>query len=238
MATIVLVAGAQLGAWAWKRVTPRLRAAGHDVYPVTLTGLGDRAHLGTPETNFSTHVQDVVAAIETEDLTDVVLVGHSYSGSVVTAVSHRIPDRLAQLVYVDGVLPKDGRSLQDEAPQEYKDLVESWLAAGQWRMPLLSDDILSMYYGDHQLTPEDRAWMDRYSVGHPIATELETIHLDNPAAKSVARTYIRCENTPYPAPVDPSRDADWGWRTLPTGHWPQFTMPAELSALIDELAGL
>ncbi len=91
MATFVLVPGAWLGGWAWQRVTPLLRAAGHEVYPVTLTGLGERVHLGTSETNLETHIADVVNLIEFEDLRAVVLVGHSYAGCVITGVADRTP---------------------------------------------------------------------------------------------------------------------------------------------------
>src|SRR5690348_9394248 len=102
MATFVLVHGASSGAWAWNRlVAPLLRRKGHDVFPVTLTGLGDRAHLGTPETNLDTHVQDVVNVLFYEDLNDVILAGHSYGGVVITGVADRCPERLRQLVYLD-----------------------------------------------------------------------------------------------------------------------------------------
>jgi len=101
MTTFVLVPGAWLGAWAWHDVTARLRAAGHDVYPLTLTGLADRAHTGGPDTDLDTHATDVTALIEAEELRDVVLVGHSYAGSVVTLAADRVPDRLRTVVYVD-----------------------------------------------------------------------------------------------------------------------------------------
>src|SRR4030088_1762028 len=110
MANFVLVPGFWLGGWAWQRVAKPLRAAGHEVYPVTLTGLGERVHLASPQVDLDTHICDVVNVIEYEDLHEVVLVGHSGGGSVVTGVSDRIPERLSQLVYLDsGPLP-DGMS--------------------------------------------------------------------------------------------------------------------------------
>src|SRR5436190_9249036 len=101
VATYVLVGGAWIGGWAWQKVARNLRDRGHDVYPMTLTGLGERVHLARPEIDLETHMSDVINLINYEDLTDVILAGHSYSGMVVTGVADRVPDRLAQLVFVD-----------------------------------------------------------------------------------------------------------------------------------------
>ena len=101
MTTYVLVAGAWLGGWCWQPVTAQLRAQGHDVYPVTLTGLGERSHLASREVDLDTYIADVVNVVEVEDLQDVVLVGHSYAGLVVTAVADRIPERISLLTYLD-----------------------------------------------------------------------------------------------------------------------------------------
>jgi pimeloyl-ACP methyl ester carboxylesterase len=108
--TYVLVPGFWVGGWVWNEVTGMLRARGHDVHPVTLTGLGEREHLATPDVDLDTHITDVENLLRYEDLHDVVLVGHSYGGLVVTAVADRMPERVKQLVYVDtGPLP-DGFS--------------------------------------------------------------------------------------------------------------------------------
>ena len=108
MATYVLVHGAWHGGWCWNRVAPLLRAKGHDVYTPTLTGLGERVHLASPEVDLSTHVTDVVNVIEFEDLRNVILMGHSYGGQVITGVAGVIPQRIAQLAYLDAVVPNDG----------------------------------------------------------------------------------------------------------------------------------
>ena len=94
MATYVLVPGAWLGGWAWRDVAARLRAKGHDVFPITLTGLGERVHLARPEVDLETHIADVVNTVQWNDLDDVILAGHSYAGIVITGVADRIPDRL------------------------------------------------------------------------------------------------------------------------------------------------
>ena len=113
MATFVLVAGACCGGWSWTRVAPLLRAAGHAVWTPTLTGLGDRVHLATPDVNLDTHVTDVVNLLVYEDLRDVALVGYSYAGFVIAGVAERAPERLAQLVYGDADVPEDGQSSYD-----------------------------------------------------------------------------------------------------------------------------
>src|SRR4051812_38337590 len=113
MANIVLAHGAWSAAWAWKKMRPLLRDAGHQFFSPTYTGLGARAHLATPSVDLSTHVQDIVSEIEFEDLKDVVLLGHSYGGMVATGVADKIGSRLARIVYIDAFAPKDGQSLFD-----------------------------------------------------------------------------------------------------------------------------
>jgi pimeloyl-ACP methyl ester carboxylesterase len=117
MATYVLVGGAWLGGWCWQGVARRLRQAGHQVYPVSLTGLGERVHLASPDVDLETHVTDVVNLAEFEDLHDVVLVGHSYAGIVVTGVADRIPGRLSLLAYLDaGPVPDGVAYLDTQSP--------------------------------------------------------------------------------------------------------------------------
>ena len=113
MATFVLVPGAFCGSWAWKKVIPLLRAARHDVYATTATGLGDRVHLADPSIDLDTHIMDVVNVLEFEELTEVTLVGWSYGGTIITGVADRVPERLAQLVYLDGNVPADGQNCYD-----------------------------------------------------------------------------------------------------------------------------
>src|SRR5436309_10254668 len=115
MSTYVLVHVSWGGAHGWRKVRPLLRAAGNDVYTPSLTGLGERVHLAFPEMNLSTHVQDVTNAIWHEDLTDIILVGHSYGGMVVTGVAEKMPERIQHLVFLDAFQPADGQSLYDIA---------------------------------------------------------------------------------------------------------------------------
>ena len=137
MATYVLVPGFWLGAWAWRAVADDLRARGHDVYPLSLTGLGERAHLARPEIDLDTHVTDVVNLLRYEDLRDAVLVGHSYAGLVVTAAADREHDRVSQLVYVDtGPLPDGVAQVEFSPPEEQERTAAAVAEHGDgWRLP-------------------------------------------------------------------------------------------------------
>lgn len=123
MTTYVLVGGAWLGGWCWQPVTAQLRAQGHDVYPVTLTGLGERSHLASREVDLDTYIGDVVNVIEFEDLQDVVLVGHSDAGLVVTAVADRIPERISLLTYLDSGPIPDATAYLDMQPPAARELI-------------------------------------------------------------------------------------------------------------------
>ncbi|MSR15867.1 MAG: alpha/beta hydrolase [Gammaproteobacteria bacterium] len=111
--TVVFVHGGFHGGWCWRRVAAPLRALGWQVYAPTLTGLADRAHLLTPQVGLETHVQDIVGLIEAEELTDIVLCGHSAAGAVITVVADRIPARISSLLYLDASLPSAGQSMLD-----------------------------------------------------------------------------------------------------------------------------
>lgn len=113
MSTYVLVHGAWHGSWCWKRVRRALQALGHEVFTPTLTGVADRVHLLSPQVNLETHITDVVNLIQWEELSDVVLCGHSYGGCVISGVADRIPDRIGALVYLDAFVLESGQSLHD-----------------------------------------------------------------------------------------------------------------------------
>jgi pimeloyl-ACP methyl ester carboxylesterase len=124
MTTFVLVPGMWLGGWAWRQVAHPLRASGHNVYPVTLTGLGERVHLGGPHVNLNTHIADVVNLLRYEELHDVVLVGHSYAANVISGVAAQVPERIARLVYVDTWPLPDGVAQIDLNPPEARQAQE------------------------------------------------------------------------------------------------------------------
>src|ERR1700724_4250982 len=116
LATILVAHGAWSAAWAWKKMRPLLRAAGHELLTPTYTGLGERAHLANPAIDLETHIRDVLGVLEFEDLRDVVLLGHSYGGMVATGVADRARDRVAKLIYLDAFVPQDGQSMLDLLP--------------------------------------------------------------------------------------------------------------------------
>ena len=115
MATYVLVHGGGHGGWCYQRVARLLRAQGHEVYTPTLTGLGERAHLLNAEVDLHRHVEDVAAVLHFEDLRDVILVGHSYGGMVITGAADWAADRVGKLVFLDAATPVNGQSLFDVA---------------------------------------------------------------------------------------------------------------------------
>lgn len=231
MSEIVLVAGANLGAWAWERVTPALRAAGHEVTALTLTGFGDRAHLATPGTGLDVHSADIAAAIEVADLRDATLVLHSYAGAPGTVAATRVADRLAGIVYVAGVLPAPGKSVFEAAPPEFEQAVRAY-AGGDWLVPVPRDDVLDVYYGDHGLSAADKAWLRARAVPQPLACFTERVPEDLSAAEKLPRAYVSCAGDPDDPPDLPG----WQRATVATGHWPMVTAPDELATLLDRLA--
>lgn len=185
--TFVLVHGGWCGGWWMSRVASALRHQGADVFAPTLTGLGERAHLASPEIGLSTHVRDVLGVLHYEDLRDVVLVGHSYGGAVVTGVADRARDRLRRLIYMDAFVLKDGQSLQDVCPPGMAELfVELARQSGEdWRVP--SPFTMEQFGVD---LPEDIAWNERGMVMHPLKTFVEPLTL-HPEPLPFPVTYIR-----------------------------------------------
>ncbi|HEY8741909.1 MAG TPA: alpha/beta hydrolase, partial [Chloroflexota bacterium] len=124
MAVYVTVSGSHGGAWGLTQLRAAIRAAGHELVATTLTGLGERVHLARPDINLDTHIQDVVNVLSYEDLQQAVLVGSSYGGMVITGVADRVPERLAHVVYVDAMVPRDGEAVADLFPERR----EQWVA--------------------------------------------------------------------------------------------------------------
>ncbi|HEV2107543.1 MAG TPA: alpha/beta fold hydrolase [Thermomicrobiales bacterium] len=186
MTTFVLVPGAWLGGWCWRRVRPLLAGQGHSVVTPTLTGLGERSHLASSGVDLETHIQDVVNVVAWEDLREVVLVGHSYSGFVVAGVADRASDRIAKLVFLDTVIPVDGQAFLDLWSPEGRAVVE--VAAtengGGWPMP----DDLGEDAAD--LTDEDARWLRSKASPQPLGTLTQPLRLSNASTASVPRAYI------------------------------------------------
>jgi len=228
MAAFVLVHGAFGGALSWRRAAPLLRQRGHDVFAPSLTGLGDRAHLGGPQTNLSTHIQFVVGIMEHWDLRDTVLVGHSYGGFVVAGVADRVPERIAHLVFLDALLPRDGESCMDLEGSE------------QLRAMAVEDGWLV-------LLPETPGVPSPPSRGHPLGTLEEKLHFSMPLEQQpFSRTYVKAGQPPQPPPDEPQGnfwnaanrvkpDPAWRYFELPGGHAMHREQPETVAGLLLDL---
>jgi pimeloyl-ACP methyl ester carboxylesterase len=187
MSTYVLVHGAWGGSHGWRKVRPLLQHAGHEVFTPSLTGLGERAHLATPQVNLTTHIQDVSNAIWYEDLSDIILVGHSYGGMVVTGVADHMPERIQHLVYLDAFLPADGQSLYDMGGGGQRDSTD-------WRVKPLQRN-------EDPNDPETE-WNQLRRLDHPRATLEEKIKLSAPLEnRPFSLTYIVATGRPEPGPI-------------------------------------
>ncbi|MEO3863100.1 alpha/beta hydrolase family protein [Acrocarpospora sp. B8E8] len=236
MSTFVLVPGFWLGAWAWKDVVDDLRASGHVAYPLSLTGLADRAHLASPELTLDDHINDIVNLITYEDLHDVILVAHSGSGGTVTAAADRIPERVARVVYVDSGPVPDGMAQLDLVGRED---VEAALVDG-YRFPFVP---LESHPGAEGLTQGARNLMAARATDQPFGPINQPIFLTG-AVDKLPKTLVSCmfseaqikdlmaQGHPYFAAVT---GPEWQIRELPTSHWPMFSRPADLSALLQVL---
>ncbi|MFK4085282.1 alpha/beta fold hydrolase [Kribbella sp. NPDC020789] len=226
MVNFILVAGARLGAWAWDEVVPHLRASGHSVYPLTLSGLAEKQ--GVPAGQ-QTHVQDIVDEVERRDLRDVVLVGHSYAGVPVGQAAERIGDRLARVVFVDASLPADGVPFSAAFPDGGVALKES-LAQNDGLWPVAP----ATHFDGHDLTDEQIARITAGATPHPGATLTEPAVLARPLSELPA-TYILCvvdEAEPDAEVAELLTSERWRLAVLETGHWPMWSRPRELAQLL------
>jgi pimeloyl-ACP methyl ester carboxylesterase len=245
MATFVLVPGAWLGGWAWRGVAPLLRAAGHAVVPVTLTGLGERAHLSNPQVDLDTHITDVVNLLEFEDLRDVVLVGHSYAGSVITGVADRSPGRIGKLVYLDtGPLAGDTPFIQMTPPDQRPELDRQVKEHGDgWRIPPMLP-----WDGDPSLAalaPDQRQWVRSRTVAQPLGTYTQPLRLQGGAGGELEKWLVSCTIPLVQVREMIASGHPWfrelagpQWRFLERlgGHWQMFSAPEGLARPLEELA--
>jgi pimeloyl-ACP methyl ester carboxylesterase len=245
MANFVLVHGAWHGAWCWQRVVQRLAVQGHRVHAVTLTGVGERAHLLTREVTLETHIADIANAIEAEELDEVVLAVHSYAGMLGTAIADRMPQRLRHLVYVDAVVPRPGESWSSTQASATR---EARLAAAQasasFSFPAPDPHVFGLAGADYE-------WVKRRQTPHPGQPYQAALAFDPQRVAGVPRTFVDCIQPPL-GTIDAIRrrvrdprywDGAWaggaGMRVveLATGHDPMVSAPAELTALLLDSAG-
>ena len=234
---IVLVHGAWGGAWVWRRVLGPLRAAGHEVHAVTLTGDGERAHLLSPAITLRTHIDDVLGLVRAEELHDVVLVGHSYGGLVVTGAADALlaeqASRLRALVYVDAVVPRSGEEWGTQHTPEVRAQRAALAAQHGGALPPPDPEAFG-------LGGADRDWLLRRHVPHPFGVYADPLHFDEARWLRVPRTFIDC-----PAPALGTIAAfrqrvraqpGWRLREIPTGHFPMVSTPQRLVELLLEAA--
>ncbi|HEY2701538.1 MAG TPA: alpha/beta hydrolase [Pseudonocardiaceae bacterium] len=228
MSTYLLVHGAWHSGRAWDRVVPLLTSAGHRVLAPSLRSDG-------PEVGLDTHIAEIAGLITDEDLRDVILVGHSYSGLVISGVANEIPDRIAHLVYLDAMVPQDGENAVDIQPMTGQLIELAAQSEGGGRVPPLPESPLGLF---GVTDPDDKAWVRSMLTDMPIRCLQQPIRLDNPATARIPRTHIHCtanqpagiHRRPVP-PIQPNGEPAQVWE-LPTGHDCMVTMPAELVELL------
>lgn len=232
MADFVLVHGAWHGAWCWRKIVPPLWAAGHRVFAVTLTGVGDRAHLLSKAVTLDTHIADVVAVIETEELLDPIVVGHSYGGVVITGVADRLAARLRHLVYLDAVVLHPGESWSSAHPVEVQ-AARRQAIAEHGVLPAPDPALFG-------LSGADRAWVARRQTPHPGSVYDSPLNFDPQRLQGLPRTFIDC-TSPALATIAAARERvrhEPGWNVLEiaTGHDAMISAPQELVEILSSLA--
>lgn len=233
MASIVLAHGAWSAAWAWKKMRPLFRAAGHDFFSPTYTGLGERAHLARPEIDLSTHIQDVLAVLEFENLTDVTLLGHSYGGMVATGVADKARERIARIVYIDAFAPNDGQSLFDlVGPKAEGNMRAGATKEGDgWRLPInpMPPDT----------APEDVAWASPRRRPQPIRTFEQKLKLESKEPPPPRHYIYATRNGPGDVfrqfSTHAKSEAGWKSYELDCSHNPHITCPDALMALLTRI---
>jgi pimeloyl-ACP methyl ester carboxylesterase len=236
MATYVLVHGAWHGSWCWKRVRKALQAASHDVFTPTLTGVGERSHLNAPGVNLSTHIADVANLIRLEELSDVILCGHSYGGCVMSGAADRVPNRIRALVYLDAFILENGEALIDLLPPEQVERMRRMAqdAGDGWKVPPIPAEAF-------KVNPRDSAWVDRQCTPQSLAAFEERIKLTNSFTLIKDVTHILAtgytEGSPFPACHERAKKKGWKTRTIPCGHDVMLDLPEELTALLLDFAG-
>jgi pimeloyl-ACP methyl ester carboxylesterase len=231
--TFLLVHGAWHGGWCWRRVGALLAARGHGVFTPTLTGLGERSHLMDAGINLATHVSDVVNVIKWEQLTDVVLVGHSYAGFVISGVAEQASSALASLVFLDAFMPDSGEALVDLTSQASREAIESSAKKGDSTVPPRPAAFF-------RVNEKDQAWVDALCTPHPLATMVDKAALTGARERVPRKAYIRAKSYPNPgfdaAYARLAANPAWRRYEVPCGHDVMVDMPERLAEILEEVA--
>ncbi|GLZ78692.1 hypothetical protein Afil01_34990 [Actinorhabdospora filicis] len=231
MATYILVPGAWLGAWAWRDVAAGLRGRGHEVYALSLTGLGERSHLAGPEVGLDTHIADIVNLVESEDLREVILVAHSYSGAPVTGAADRLGERLSRVVWVDSAPFADGMGMTAfVSPEELCDDPVS--------IPFPGGANLAAGDSGRGLTAEHVALLDARAKPHPRKSYTDALSLTG--GQTARNVLIAADDTrgmvAAGLPILSFFGEDFDRFDLDTGHWPMLSAPGELAEVLSKVA--
>ena len=236
MATFLVAHGAWSAGWVWKKMRPLLRELGHELFTPTYTGLGERVHLARHDVGLETHIGDILGVLQFEDLRNVILIGHSYGGMVATGVADRAPERLAQLVYLDAFVPRDGQCQFDLQSAETRSRMhEAARTVGDgWRIPPNPVPL--------DTSEADVAWVTPRRVMQPLMTFEQPLHLTG-AGERIPKVYIYCTR---PAPGDVFRqfaerarsETRWRYFEIDASHSPHVTAPTSLATLLDNIAAM
>ena len=230
----MLVHGAWHGGWCWHRVGDRLRRAGQRVFAPTLTGVGERRHLLSAAVDLETHIEDVLGVLEAEELEDVVLVGHSYAGLVISGVAGRARARLRRLVYLDALLVEDGQSWAQAFPPEVAEARRKGATVTNGVKTIPPPDPAIYGFAD----PADTEWVRRRMTPHPYAPFEQKVRWGGPLGSGLPRSYVDCTQ-PALAVLGTMKDRyrgrrEWPFVEMKTGHDAMLSAPEALARLLLE----
>lgn len=237
--TFVLIHGAWHGGWCWRDVRSQLEAQGHRVFTPTLTGLAERSHLLSAEVGLNTHIKDITSLIAYYDLNDIVLVGHSYGGMVITGVADAMKDRIDEIIYLDAALPDNGETMITQGPERSPATIEQTRKA----LAGLAPDGIGMvafppeFLGIAKDHPS-YDWVARKLTPHPLKTWLDPIALSNGGSTGLRRRYIHCTapvlpNSSFPYHAEQVKaDPSWTYYALTTGHDAMITASDAVATLL------
>ena len=243
MANFVLVHGAWHGGWCWWKTAPFLRDGGHRVLTPSLTGLGDREHLARlippAVLNLDLHIRDITELLDSQDLAEVILVGHAYAGMVITGVAELRPERIASLVYVNGVAPSDGEAMIDQLAAvrgpEFVARIRRHIDDGEPFMaqPTTVDEIAQRW----AITdPNDQAFVLPRLSPQPTLTFAQPVRTARPDAAALRREFILCSESGFESVARRAAANGWGVHHVDTGHDPMITEPGQLADILLEIA--
>jgi pimeloyl-ACP methyl ester carboxylesterase len=227
--TFVLVHGSWHGGWCWRRVADRLERRGHKVYTPTLTGLGERVHLLTAGIDLNTHITDVVNVIKFEDLKNIVLVGHSYAGCVISGVAEQMLPAISSIVFVDAFLPEDGQRMLDLTPANLRDVALEAQAKGEIARPIVPAAAF-------KVNEKDQAWVNSKLTPQPLGPTFTPNKFSGAREKVAKKTYIRASGYPMPSfdkwLAHCQADRTWRTHSIDCGHDIMVDRPDELTELL------